>query len=206
MRQEAAVIDRHDITGLVLAGGRGSRMGGVDKGLQHYRGLPLVAHALQRLAPQVGQVMISANRNLADYAAFGVPVWSDANGAGQVAHSAEFAGPLAGMRSGLDHCPTPWLAVVPCDSPWLPTDWVAQLAAGAIAASTGLAVAATSQRLQPVVALLHVDLRVSLAAFLANGGRKIESWMIPERPAIVTFADATAFRGANTYAELQSLS
>jgi len=118
------------ITGLVLAGGRGSRMGGVDKGLQHYKGRPLVQHVLDRLGPQVGGLMINANRHLDAYAAFGVPVWPDT--------LADYPGPLAGLA----HCPTPDLASVPCDSPLFPTDLVARLAAALAADAAQIAVAA----------------------------------------------------------------
>ena len=104
-----------DITGLILAGGRGSRMGGVDKGLQDHLGVPLALHALRRLAPQVGTVMINANRNLDVYASMGVPVWPD--------EIPDYAGPLAGMLAGLAHCETPYLATVPCDTPNFPLIW-----------------------------------------------------------------------------------
>ena len=114
------MIAPEDITGLVLAGGRGSRMGGVDKGLQNHHGVPLALHALLRLAPQVGLTMINANRNLAAYESMGVPVWPDA--------LADFAGPLAGFLAGLEHCDTPYLVTVPCDSPRFPEDLVARLA------------------------------------------------------------------------------
>ena len=114
------MIAREQITGLVLAGGRGSRMGGVDKGLQSYHGVPLALHALLRLAPQVGSAMINANRNLAAYESFGVPVWPDA--------LPDFAGPLAGFLAGLEHCETPYLVTLPCDSPLFPEDLVARLA------------------------------------------------------------------------------
>ncbi|MDH4289863.1 MAG: molybdenum cofactor guanylyltransferase, partial [Aquincola sp.] len=103
-----------DITGLVLAGGRGSRMGGVDKGLQNHRGLPLAMQALLRLQPQVGHLMVNANRNLGAYEAFGAPVWPDP--------IEGYAGPLVGFLAGLEHCETPWLVTVPCDTPDFPTE------------------------------------------------------------------------------------
>src|SRR5665213_1132642 len=116
------LIKKTDITGLVLAGGRGSRMGGVDKGLQEYHGMALAQHALNRLAPQVGRAMINANRNLDVYRSMGVPVWAD--------ESADYPGPLAGMLAGLAHCETPYLATVPCDTPDFPTDLVRKLSEG----------------------------------------------------------------------------
>ncbi len=118
------MIDTHDITGLILAGGRGSRMGGVDKGLQNFRGLPLALHTLMRLQPQVGDVMINANRNLAAYESFGVPVWPDG--------LADYAGPLAGFLTGLERCEAPWLLTVPCDTPLFPPDLAARLAQAAM--------------------------------------------------------------------------
>ena len=103
------MIDPSHITGLILAGGRGSRMGGVDKGLQTHLGMPLAMHAMLRLAPQVGEVMINANRNLSAYESMGAAVWPDA--------LSDYPGPLAGFLAGLEHCATPFLATVPCDSP-----------------------------------------------------------------------------------------
>ena len=123
-----SMIDKSDITGLILAGGRGSRMGGVDKGLQTHLGMPLAMHALLRLAPQVGEMMINANRNLGAYESMGVPVWPDA--------LPDYPGPLAGFLAGLEHCETPYLASVPCDSPLFPEDLVARLAAAARAPTT----------------------------------------------------------------------
>ena len=117
------MIDTKDITGLILAGGRGSRMGGVDKGLQNHLGMPLAMHALLRLGPQVGEIMINANRNLGAYEAMGVPVWPDT--------LPDYAGPLAGFLAGLEHCETPYLVTVPCDSPLFPDDLVQRLATSA---------------------------------------------------------------------------
>ena len=160
------------ITGLILAGGRGQRLGGVDKGLQPWRGLPLVDHALGRLAPQVGSLMISANRNAALYATRAARVVPDA------AH--DFPGPLAGILAGLRAASTPWLAVVPCDSPRLPLDLVARLA-GAVAGTRGAVVqrdhGALGLRLEPVCCLLWTALADDLARHLGDGGRKVEAWV-----------------------------
>src|ERR1700721_4328517 len=125
-------VARYDITGLILAGGRGSRMGGVDKGLQMYRGRPLAQHALERLRPQVGQVMVNANRNQETYRALNVAVWPD-----QVP---DFPGPLAGMLAGLAHCDTAFLATAPCDPPNFPLALVARLAGGLHSADADIAV------------------------------------------------------------------
>jgi molybdopterin-guanine dinucleotide biosynthesis protein A len=188
------------ITGLILAGGRGQRMGGVDKGLQAWRGLPLVDHALARLAPQVREVMISANRNAVLYAARTARVLADA--------ADDFAGPLAGILAGLRAAQTPWLAVVPCDSPQLPPDLVARLAQG-IGAARGAVVQRdhgdAGLHLEPVCCLLSTALADDLARYLGEGGRKAEGW-VSRHAAPVLFdepEDAAAFANVNTLADLQ---
>lgn len=192
-------LRRQDITGLVLAGGRGSRMGGIDKGLQLLRGEPLVAHAIRRLAPQVGAVMLNANRHLDRYAAFGLPVWPDAD--------VDFAGPLAGFLAGLAHCSTPWLITVPCDTPRFPADLVVRLATGLGSAPAAVVVthAGGGRQPQPVFCLMQQRLHGDLAAWLAAGERKIDRWLTRVGCAEVAFADADAFFNANTLAELHSL-
>ena len=189
------------ITGLVLAGGRGSRMGGVDKGLQNHLGLPLALHALLRLQPQVGALLMNANRNLAAYEAMGVPVWPDP--------LADHPGPLAGLLAGLEHCDTPYLVTVPCDTPNFPVDLVPRLAAALAASDAEIAMASTledgvAQR-QPVFCLLQSSLLESLVAYLHAGQRKIDGWTARHRCVEVPFDDATAFFNANTLAELQQL-
>jgi len=196
------MIAAEAITGLVLAGGRGSRMGGVDKGLQLLRGQPLVAHVLARLAPQVGPMLINANRHLDDYAAFGHAVLPDADG--------EFNGPLAGLLAGLQACRTPWLLAVPCDSPLLPVDLAARLGAAveADAADLALPLAGEPPQLQPVFCLLRRSLAAPLADYLTQGGRKLETWMRAQAHVIVPFdqaGDVPAFFNANTLAELSQL-
>ena len=190
-----------DITGLVLAGGRGSRMGGVDKGLQTHAGTPLAMHALLRLAPQVGNVMINANRNLGAYESMGVPVWPDS--------LADYAGPLAGFLTGLEHCETPYLVTVPCDSPLFPTDLVARLAAALEAADAEIAMAATLEggalQVQPVFCLMQSGLIESLVRFTASGQRKIDKWTAQHRCVEVAFDDARAFANATTLDELREL-
>ena len=191
-----------EVTGLVLAGGRGARMGGVDKGLQAHRGVPLAMHALLRLGPQVGAVMLNANRNLGAYESMGAPVWPDP--------IADYAGPLAGFLAGLEHCDTPWLVTVPCDTPNFPADLVERLAAGLAAEDAEIALAATREpdgRLQahPVFCLMPSTLLESLVAFVTAGERKIDRWTARHRTALVAFDDASAFANANTAAELQQL-
>lgn len=195
-------MNAEDITGLVLAGGRASRMGGVDKGLQNHRGMPLALHALMRLQPQVGAMLVNANRNLGAYEAFGAPVWPDP--------IEGFAGPLVGFLAGLEHCETRWLVTVPCDTPDFPLDLVARLAAAADAQQAEIAYAQTTEadgRTQPhpVFCLLEASLIESLTAFLQGGGRKIDAWFAQHSAAAVPFPDAHAFFNANTPQELAQL-
>jgi len=189
------------ITGLVLAGGRGSRMGGVDKGLQNHQGIPLALHALLRLQPQVGQLMVNANRNIGAYEAMGAPVWPDA--------LSDYPGPLAGVLAGLERCETPYLATVPCDTPDFPTDLVARLGRALVAEEADLAMAATLEggvrRTQPVFLLLKASLMEDLAAWLDSGERKIDRWTARHRCAVVDFDAPAAFFNANTVDELRQL-
>ena len=191
---------REAISGLVLAGGRGQRLGGVDKGLQPWQGRPLVDHAIARLAPQVCTVMISANRNAADYASRGTRVLADAQGG--------FSGPLAGMLAGLRAVSTPWLVVVPCDSPCLPPDLVQRLASGLAGAPGAVVQRAHGDgvlRLEPVCCLLSSALADDLASYLAEGGRKVEGWLSRHATPVLFDRpeDAAAFANINTLADLE---
>jgi len=190
-----------DITGLILCGGRGSRMGGVDKGLQAYQGMPLAMHALMRLAPQVGEVMINANRNLAAYESMGASVWPDP--------VADYPGPLAGWLAGLEHCSTPYMLTVPCDTPGFPADLAARLAQALVSEGAQIAMAATREdgrvQVQPVFCLVDSMLLESLMAYLNSGERKIDLWTAQHRCATVVFDDAGAFFNVNTLAELHAL-
>ena len=194
-------IAPEDITGLILCGGRGSRMGGADKGLQNFKGVPLAMHALLRLGLQTGHVMINANRNLAAYESMGVPVWPDPIG--------DFAGPLAGWLAGLERCETPYLMTVPCDTPHFPADLVEKLAAALRAEDADIAMAATLEdgqvQLQPVFCLLKTGLMESLVAYLHAGQAKIDRWTAQHRCATVVFDDTAAFANANTAQELARL-
>ncbi len=201
-------IDGAEITGVILAGGRGSRMGGADKGLQNFNGVPLALHTLLRLAPQVGEVMINANRNLAAYESFGVPVWPDAAGLG------EYSGPLAGFLTGLERCETPYLLTVPCDTPLFSPDLVERLAQAMAREDADIAVVAAPEedgqlRPQPVFCLLRTRLLESLMLFTTSGGRKIDAWTAQHKTVLVPFNlpgdDARAFFNANTLAELHQL-
>lgn len=183
------------VTGLILAGGRGRRMGGVDKGLQSLRGRPLVQWVLDRLAPQVDEVLVNANQNVQAYAALGCRVVTDALGG--------FAGPLAGLQSGLTHARHDLVVTVPCDSPFLPRDLVARLHRALDAANADLAVAKTGEQPHPVFCLCHRSLLPHLTAYLAGGGRKIDAWYAVLRVAEASFDDeAQGFVNINTPEEL----
>ncbi len=192
------------ITGLILAGGRGTRMGSVDKGLQLFRGEPMVAHVLRSFSKQVGTVAINANQNLQAYVAFGAPVWPD--------DLAGFEGPLAGLETGMRRCSTALLVTAPCDSPFLPHDLVQRLHAGMLDGGADLALAETEEvaadgtlRVQPhpVFALVAVTALPALSAYLAEGGRRMDGWYDRIKVARVRFDDASAFRNINTLHELQ---
>lgn len=212
-----ALLNTDDITGCVLAGGRGTRMGGVDKGLALFMGQPLAVHALRRLAPQVARLMINANRHPQEYARLGAdfaaPVWPDAEPG--------YPGPLAGFLSALAHCDTPWLACVPCDTPLFPADLVQRMGqtALAVAPQAEIVIAHGLQtmqpphepvlRAQPVFCLLHRSTRDSLLDFVRSGGRKIDAWTAQHRCASACFDregdSPLAFANANTTEELLAL-
>jgi molybdenum cofactor guanylyltransferase len=208
------MLDLSSVTAMILAGGRGSRMGGVDKGLQNFNGTPLALHTMLRLNIQsggpLGAVMINANRNLAAYESFGAPVWPDVVG--------DFAGPLAGMLTGLERCETPLLMTVPCDTPLFPLDMIERLASAMAQADADIAMVAAPEadkngtsntRPQPVFSLMKIELMESLSDFINQGGRKIDAWTALHKLVLVPFDlptdDPRAFFNANTLAELQSL-
>ena len=184
-----------EVTGLVLAGGQGSRMGGVDKGLTPFRGKPLVEHVIARLAPQVDELLVNANRNPDAYARFGHPVVAD--------EVPGFAGPLAGFERGLAHARGELVATVPCDSPFLPPDLVARLRASLAAGGAELAVAKTGAQAHPVFCLMRRSVHASLREFLASGQRKIDKWYAALHVVEVAFDDEeAAFANINTAGEL----
>jgi molybdenum cofactor guanylyltransferase len=203
-------ISSQNITGIILAGGRANRMGGVDKGLQNFNGMALALHTLMRLSPQVSEVMINANRNLSAYESFGASVWPDAN--------ADFAGPLSGFLVGLERCETPYLLTVPCDTPRFPLDLASRLAQALAAQDADIAMAAGFEtdaqgnrtiRTQPVFCLLRCELLESLVQFTQHGGRKIDAWTAQHTTTVVNFDQPTddlyAFANVNTVQELVNL-
>ena len=196
---------KNSITALILAGGRGSRMGHVDKGLMPFRGANLVTHVMQRLAPQVSNVAISANQNQNSYAMLGVPVWSD--------ELTGFAGPLAGLQTGLRHCATEYLLCAPCDSPFVPPDLALKLFEALQEQQADLTLAVTMEtdaaglrykQAHPVFCLLKTSLLPLLTAYLQGGGRRMDGWHDALTVAEVLFDDAGAFRNINTLDELKA--
>lgn len=183
------------VTGIILAGGQGRRMGGVDKGLQPLRGKPMAAWALERLAPQVEEILVNANQNAEAYAKLGRRVVPDSVGG--------FAGPLAGLHAGLRAAAHPLVVTVPCDSPFLPLDLVSRLKEKL--ENNQLAVAKTGDQPHPVFALVRRSVLPHLEAFLAGGGRKIDAWYATLATVEVAFDDeAEAFRNINTLEELKN--
>ena len=183
------------ITGIVLAGGQGRRMGGVDKGLQPLGGKAMVAHVIARLAPQVDAIVINANQNLESYAKLGFPVVPDVTGG--------FAGPLAGLQAGLQAAKTALVVTAPCDSPFLPLDLVARLRAAMD--GKDLAVAKTGTQAHPVFAIVRREILDHLTAYLTSGGRKIDAWYASLKVVEVAFDDQRdAFSNINTREELRA--
>ncbi len=182
------------ITGILLAGGQGRRMGGVDKGLQLLRGKPMAQWVIERFAPQVDELLINANQNIEQYQVLGYRVIPDAIGG--------YAGPLAGLHRGLSEATHPLVVTAPCDSPFLPLDLVAQLRTALEKNHADLAVAKTGDQPHPVFSLCRKSVLPSLTAFLESGGRKIDAWYAQLNVVEVPFADEASFRNINTREEL----
>jgi molybdopterin-guanine dinucleotide biosynthesis protein A len=185
-----------NVTAVILAGGRATRMGGVDKGLLLLAGRPMIAHVIDAVAPQVESVIISANRNLERYAQFGLEVFVD--------RSDSFDGPLAGVQQAMLSTATPLLITVPCDAPFIPRDLVARLAAEKTRLGAAAAVAHDGARLQPLFALFDTSLLPSLTAYLEQGDRKAEIWLASIPAAVVDFSDeAQGFVNINTAEDIR---
>ena len=187
------------ILGIILAGGRGSRMGGVDKGLVHLKQQPLIQYVIQRLSPQVNTLLINANREINQYQTFGLPIVQD--------DIADFAGPLAGLHLGLlaaqQDSQFDFVLSVPCDSPSLPRDLAQRLMQGLIQNNVDIAIASSDGNTHPVFCLCKKNLLASLALFLAQGGRKVSDWQKSQSYAEVDFTDCTAaFMNINTLQDL----
>ncbi len=190
------MIDPEQITAVILAGGRGSRMGGQDKGLVLLEGQPMIGHVIAAIAPQTGNLVINANRNLEDYRTFGYPVISD--------ELEGFQGPLAGILAALDHIDSRYLLCMPCDVPGLPTDLGKRLAIALQEQQGELAVVHDGEKLQPAFALIPVELRDDLQNYLRRGERKLRNWCKAHRLALADYSDqAECFANINDAAELQ---
>lgn len=188
-------VVRSEITGVVLAGGRATRMGGEDKGLLRVAGRPMVEHVLRALRPQVSDLLINANRNLERYREFGVTVVSD--------FIEGYCGPLAGMASAMKVARTAYVLTAPCDSPFLSEDLAARLHRGLVRDGARIAVADSGERLEPVFALLDRTLLPSLLAYLDAGERKIDRWYAQHPMTRVDFSDEPGmFNNLNTPEEL----
>jgi len=196
------MISAEHITGLILAGGRAQRMGGIDKGLIPFRGKALIESAIQVLKNQVGQILINANRNITQYSAYGYPVIAD--------EAPDFSGPLAGFSAGLRLCKTPYLVTSPCDSPLMPPNLCAKLAQELGSGNYQLVYASTKEAngkiwAQPVFCFMRSDVGSSLKEFLSKGDLKIDNWFKELRTSTVIFENAQAFANVNTPEELQYL-
>lgn len=196
------MISAEQITGLILAGGRAQRMGGIDKGLIPFHQKPLIETTIQRLKTQVGPILINANRNITKYAVYGYPVIMD--------ETPDFSGPLAGFLMGLKNCKTPYLLTTPCDSPLFPEDLATKLASELERANLDLVYASSKEAdgkvwAQPVFCLMRANLQDSLISFLDKGDLKIDRWFKELKSGTVIFDNAQAFANANTPEELQSL-
>ena len=193
---------RAEITGLILAGGRAQRMGGIDKGLVPFMGKPLIEHAITRLTPQSGTILINANRNQDRYAQYGHAVIADQH--------PDFAGPLAGFAAGLEHCKTEYLLSAPCDSPVFPLDLSERMLEAMINTQSDLVYASSEDSsgviwTQPVFCLMRRSVEQSLQDFLGQEGRKIDRWFEALRSNTVVFSNEAAFANTNTPEELQAL-
>ena len=196
------MITANQITGLILAGGRAQRMGGIDKGLIPFHGKPLIESTISRLKPQVSTILINANRSITKYSYYGYPVLMD--------QTPDFSGPLAGFSIGLKHCKTPYLLTSPCDSPLLPIDLAEKMAVELEDNNLELVFASSKEAdgkiwSQPVFCLMKNSLQDSLDAFLSKGDLKIDRWFKELRSGTVVFENAQAFSNVNTPEELTAL-
>ena len=200
LKQTYPLSPFEDVTGIVLAGGQGKRMGGIDKGLQLFQGKPMIAHVLERLAKQAGTILISANRHIDRYQAYGYPVLPDS--------MSGFPGPLAGFLAGLQHCRTPYLATVPCDTPFLDEQLVKRLKSALESSKADIAVATTEedgiQRIQSVFTLMKRHLADHLEVYLKDGGHRLDRWFETLNAVKVPFPEKEAFINLNTMDELMA--
>jgi molybdenum cofactor guanylyltransferase len=192
------MIETHQVTAVILAGGKGRRYAGTDKGLMTFNGQPLIKHILTAIIPQVENILINANRNLETYEKFGFPVIQD--------NLEDFQGPLAGFAVALQNARSDYIVTLPCDGPFIPHDYVKRLVTALQTENSEIAVAHDGTRLQPVHALLPVSLLDSLMRFLQSGDRKIDRWYASHRMALADFSDQQeTFKNINTQQEHENL-
>jgi len=192
------VVPSTDITAVIIAGGRGSRLGGLDKGFMLYNNQPFIATIITRIKPQVADISINANRNQARYARYSYPVFSD------ISH--DHQGPLAGFVSAMQEVKTPYIITVPCDAPRLPHDMVFRLCNAQHKQQTEIAIVHDGQRSQFLHALLPVALQNDLLCFLQQGKRSVGQWYRQHRIALADFSDQPhAFMNINTAQQYQQL-
>ena len=191
------MFDRRQLSGAILAGGRGLRMGAADKGLLPFLGRPLISHVIERISPQVNEIIVSANRHHQSYEQWGCRVVSDRDGGG--------SGPLAGIARILEEVTTAYVLVVPCDMPFLPTSLAGALLATLTACGAEAAVAHGAGRVQPLCLLLETGVRQDLIRYRDAGGVKVQDWVLGLYHCIVDFSgDPTAFCNINTPENMQA--
>ena len=186
------------ISAIILSGGRATRMNGLDKGLVQLQQKPLIAHVIARLKPQVDEIFINANREIAQYQVFGLPVLKDEN--------EEFIGPLAGFSLGLQHAKHDYVLTVPCDSPLLPLDLVQRLMAALLEHGADIVVASSDSNAHPVFCLMRKTMLPSLLAYIESGERRVSAWQKSQQYIEVDFSDCNdAFTNLNTFDNLAAL-
>lgn len=191
------ILHSDDVTALILAGGQGSRLGGQDKGLVEFQGKPLIEHVLERLQPQLTNIIINANRNVEKYHQYDYPVISD--------KITGFQGPLAGIEAGLSIATTACILTLPCDGPFVPMDLVSRMIDAKNNAQAVVAVAHDGEYMQSVYALIPLFLLDNLCEFLQEGNRKVGQWLQQQKPVIVDFSDQkNAFANINTESQKSS--
>lgn len=192
------MLTKSDITAVILAGGRGRRMGGLDKGLMHFSGKPMIEHILAAITPQCETVIINANRHIKRYATYKHPVLSD--------KSNNYLGPLAGFAIAMENATTPLLITLPCDAPIIPDNLVDRLLAAMLKTGADITVVHDGERLQSVYALIKTELNTDLKNYLDRGDRKVDLWYAQNHMMPVDFSDIRElFRNINTPEQKQMM-
>lgn len=196
------MFNKTPVSCIILCGGRATRMGGIDKGLVSLQQKPLIQHVIERLKPQVDEILINANREFEQYQTFGLPVLQDSH----ENFIGTYIGPLAGFSLGLQHAKHDYLLTVPCDSPFLPQDLTQRLLSSLITHQADIAVASSDGDAHPVFCLCKNSVLPSLTAYLANGERRVSSWQKGQKYIEVDFSDCSdAFINLNTFEDVAAL-